>query len=362
MKTKSAYWITPLISIALLSVLLFSVACNVSQNRDMALSGSRDSYVLNVYDKFPKVPLPDDNPLTKPGIELGRKLFYDPILSGDSTQSCSSCHMQRFAFGDESRFSKGMDNINGERNSPTIINCAWQPKYFWDGRAVSLEEQAIGPVENPIEMHASWKNVVAKVQRSEIYPSLFQQAFGTNHVTKKLVAKAIAQFERTLLSMNSKYDRVVRGEDTFTEQELRGLNLFFTERADCFHCHGNILFTDQSFHNNGLDKTPQDTGLEKYTGRKRDIGKFKTPTLRNLAFSAPYMHDGRFQTLEEVIDFYSEGLNNSSTIDPLMKNVKKGGVRLTKKEKADLISFLNTLNDTSFITNPAYSNPFENPL
>ncbi len=314
-------------------------------------------YELDIPDNFPIISIPEDNPLTVEGIDLGRRLFYDPILSGDSTQSCSSCHQQKFAFGDQRKFSEGMDKIEGERNSMPIINSGWTINLFWDGRVTGLEEQALGPVENPIEMHASWENVVEKIKESSFYAGLFTDAFGQKEITKELVAKAISQFERTLISDNSKYDRVLRKEDSFTDEELRGLNLFFTEKADCFHCHGNILFTDELFHNNGLDNTFKDYGLEKQTGYKRDRAKFKTPTLRNLNFTSPYMHDGRFYTLEEVVNFYSEGVQNSETIDPLMKNVHEGGIRLTDDEKSDLIAFLLTLSDSTFITNPEYSNP-----
>lgn len=316
-------------------------------------------YDLNIFEKFPDLPIPEDNPLTVEGVELGRMLFYDPILSGDSTQSCSSCHIQQFAFGDNSRFSIGVDKMMGNRNSMPIINSGWYNKLFWDGRANSLEEQALDPVKNPIEMHGSWEVAIKRINESDIYPEFFDKAFSSKKISKELVVKAIAQFGRTLISDNSKYDKALRGETSFSEAELRGLNLFFTEKADCFHCHGNILFSDASFHNSGLDKFPNDYGLEYRTKYQRDRGKFKTPTLRNLAFTAPYMHDGRFSTLEEVIDFYSEGVKNSPTIDPLMKYVEKGGVQLNEKEKSDLLAFLMTLTDSTFVNNPAYSNPFE---
>ncbi|MDH3651442.1 MAG: cytochrome-c peroxidase [Saprospiraceae bacterium] len=332
--------------------------CNLDLNSGIPAYYNPSPYDLSLSASFPEIPIPADNPLTNEGVTLGRMLFFDPILSRDSTQSCGSCHMQRFAFSDSLKFSLGIQKMKGSRNGMPIFNCAWSENLFWDGRSLGLENQALAPVENPIEMHESWRNAVRKLERSDLYPQLFSAAFGKEGIDKYLVAKALAQFERTLISEDSKYDRALRDEETFTKQELRGLNLFFTEKADCFHCHGNILFTDLTFHNIGLDSVSTDYGLENYSGRRRDRGKFKTPTLRNLLFTAPYMHDGRFSTLEEVVDFYSEGVERSPTIDPLMKNVARGGVHLTVREKKDLIAFLLTLTDSTFIIDPKFSNPF----
>ena len=340
-------------------VFIITSQCTKSREVNTNLKYIPTPYELNIFEKFPELPVPEDNPLTVEGVELGRMLFYDPILSGDSTQSCSSCHIQEFAFSDNRRFSVGVDNKAGNRNSMPIINSGWYNNFFWDGRANSLEEQALDPVKNPIEMHGSWEIAIKRIKASDIYPSLFDKAFNQTRISKELVVKAIAQFGRTLISDNSKYDKVLRKETSFSEAELRGLNLFFTEKADCFHCHGNILFSDAAFHNSGLDEFPNDYGLEHRTKYRRDRGKFKTPTLRNLVFTAPYMHDGRFSTLEEVIDFYSEGVKDSPTIDPLMKYVERGGVQLSEEEKSDLLAFLMTLTDSTFISNPAFSNPFE---
>lgn len=308
--------------------------------------------------------IPNNNPQTVEGIALGRRLFYDPILSADSTQSCSSCHMAFDAFSDNNQFSTGITGAMGTRNSMPIFNAAWNydEKFFWDGRAHSLEDQALGPVVNPIEMNNTWQNAVAALQNHPDYPGLFNDAFGTTTIDSVLVTKAIAQFERTLISANSKFDQYLLGQTALTAQELSGFNIFMDENAgDCFHCHGsaaNPLWTDNDFHNNGLDATFADLGLGAITGNSNDDGKFKTPSLRNLAFSAPYMHDGRFATLDEVIDHYSEGLQNSPTIDPLMKSVAQGGVQLTPQEKADLKAFLLTLSDNDFITNPDFLTPF----
>lgn len=317
-------------------------------------------YDLVIPEGFPDMEIPEDNPMTEEGVALGRMLFYDPILSADNTQSCASCHAQEFGFTDNGRqFSVGIDGIAGTRNSMPIINAGWMPSLFWDGSRVSLEDQAFEPIPNPIEMHQSWPEAVNKLKADPDYPDLFFDAFGTREIDSFLVVKAIAQFERILISSNSKWDRYLRGEVQLTQAESKGFEIFFTEKGDCFHCHTTILFTDQIFHNNGLDATHTDQGLFDVTGNANDIGKFKTPTLRNLDYTGPYMHDGRFETLEEVIDFYSHGVQFSPTIDPLMKQVQQGGIQLTDDEKESLLAFLKTLNDPSFIENPEFSDPFK---
>lgn len=307
--------------------------------------------------------IPADNPQTLEGIALGRKLFYDPILSGDGTQACASCHKPSNAFTDENQFSIGIDGFEGTRNSMPIYNLAWNAdsKLFWDGRATSVELQALEPVTNPIEMHNTWENAVGSLQNSNEYPELFNKAFGTTTITKELTAKAIAQFERTLISANSPFDQYLLGENSLTPQEINGFAIFMDEsRGDCFHCHGNEfnpLWTDNIFHNNGLDAVITDKGLGNITGDPSQDGWFKSPSLRNLAYTAPYMHDGRFATLDEVINHYSEGLVYSETIDPLMKTVSSGGVHLTEADKADLKAFLLSLSDPSFINNPDFQDP-----
>ncbi|TXD70457.1 cytochrome-c peroxidase [Aequorivita lipolytica] len=312
---------------------------------------------------LPPPNIPADNPQTEEGVALGRKLFFDPILSGNGTQACASCHKPSNSFTDDLQFSVGIDGIAGTRNSMPIYNLAWSinNKLFWDGRAQGAEIQALEPVTNPIEMHNTWENAVASLQSHVNYPELFKKAFGTNSITKELTAKALAQFERTLISANSPFDKYVLNEGTITPQELNGFQIFMDEsRGDCFHCHGNEnspLWTDNIFHNNGLDAIITDKGLGNVSGDPNDDGLFKSPSLRNLAFTAPYMHDGRFATLDDVINHYSEGLVYSRTIDPLMKAVSRGGVQLTASEKADLKAFLLSLSDPSFINNPDFQNP-----
>ncbi|WP_243398879.1 cytochrome-c peroxidase [Hanstruepera neustonica] len=306
--------------------------------------------------------IPSDNPQTIEGIALGKKLFFDPILSANNTQACASCHRPQNAFTDIPRFSIGIDGIPGVRNSMPLFNLAWNydELFFWDGREFSLEHQALEPVTNPIEMHNTWEVVVQRLQEHPEYPSMFNSAFGNGSITKEKATKAIAQFERTLISANSKFDRYLLGLAELTPAEENGLNVFMDEnRGDCFHCHGNPnnpLWTDNQFHNNGLDATFDDLGLGEVTGDPADNGKFRSPSLRNLAYTAPYMHDGRFSTLDEVINHYSEGLQDSPTIDPLMKKVDEGGVQLTDQDKADLKAFLLSLSDPSFINNPDFQN------
>lgn len=306
--------------------------------------------------------IPNDNPLTEEGIALGKKLFFERRLSKNNTKSCASCHSPSQAFADITTFSVGVDGQLGTRNSMPLFNLAWNfsDRFAWDGKELGLERQAFEPVRNPIELHGNWTEIANKLQQDAEYPTLFLQAFGTSTIDSTLVTKAIAQFERTLISGNSKFDQYLQGTATLTAQELNGLDIFLREdKGDCFHCHGsqnNPLWTDNDFHNNGLDATFTDLGLGAVTGDPNDNGKFRSPSLRNLAFTAPYMHDGRFATLEEVIDHYSEGIQISPTLDPLIKNAAQGGVQLSPSDKADLIAFLLTLTDNEFVNNPAFQN------
>ena len=334
-------------------------------------AGSEDIYSPIPYSlKIPELfqqklidPLiPSNNLLTEEGVALGKKLFFDRKLSGNNTQACASCHKPQNSFTDNTRFSNGIDGVFGSRNSMPLMNLAWNftDKFAWDGKELGLERQALEPVKNPIEMHSNWRNVAEKLQQDPEYPTLFLRAFGTTTIDSSLVTKAIAQFERILISGNAKFDQYLLGNATLSLEELNGFTVFMDEeKGDCFHCHGsdnNPLWTDNGFHNNGLDSTFDDLGLGAVTGDPNDNGTFRSPSLRNLNFTAPYMHDGRFATLEEVINHYSEGLQFSSTIDPLMKKVSQGGVQLTPQEKLDLKAFLLTLTDPEFINNPDFRN------
>ena len=259
-------------------------------------------------DKLIAPIIPVNNPLTEEGIALGKKLFFDKLLSGNNSQACASCHNPQKAFTDNEQFSDGIDGVLGTRNAMPLFNLAWNfdERFNWDGNEFGLEKQSFEPVSNPIEMHADWIIVAQKLQANSEYPTLFEQAFGTSKIDSVLVTKAIAQFERTIISANSKFDQYLLGNATLSPQEQNGFNVFMDEaKGDCFHCHGsdnNPIWTDNKFHNNGLDATFTDLGLGAVTGDPSDNGKFKSPSIRNLKFTAPYMHDGRFATLEGVIN------------------------------------------------------------
>lgn len=321
-------------------------------------------------DPLPRMDVPIDNPLTLDGIELGRFLFYDPILSGSETMACANCHLPSGGFTDNLAVSTGVDGTAGTRSSMSLMNVGYFSKgLFWDGRVETLEEQALLPVEDPIELHNDWEAVEEKLKKHNDYPTRFRKAFGINNageITKELAVKAIAQFERSLVSANSKYDQVIRGEAFFEEEELNGFELFFDvpnnlPDAECGHCHNAPLFTVNQYFNNGIDSVTsltdfKDKGLGAITNNPFDNGKFRAPSLRNIALTAPYMHDGRFETLEEVMDHYNSGAHFADNIDPL---IKTNGLGLSEQNKKDLISFLHALTDTSFVNNKAFQNPFE---
>ncbi len=333
-------------------------------------------YNLDIPPGFPMMPIPPDNPLTEEGIELGRHLFYDPILSADSTMSCFSCHNQSDGFSDINALSVGIDGIEGKRHAMALINIGYNiGGMFWDGRSNTIEEQALLPVEDPVELHDTWENVECKLSRHADYPAMFRAAFGITDkslITRDLVAKALSQFQRALVSSNSRYDDIVyRNLDFFEDDEQNGHDMFFDlatgflPDAECGHCHNKPMFTInfQNYRNNGLDNPPNinsfpDLGRGEVTGNQFDNGKFKIPTLRNIALTAPYMHDGRFQTLEEVIDHYNAGghgtYNPGVEPDPLILPLG-----LTDIQKQEILAFLHTLTDTTFLNNPAFSNPFE---
>lgn len=324
-------------------------------------------YSPNIPDHFPSLEQPPGNPMTIDGIQLGRKLFFDPILSVDSTISCSSCHGPSASFADELRFSPGVAG-NTSRSTMSLINVGFHHHgFFWDGRAASLEEQALAPVENPVEMGESWDHVVTKLKRHKDYPHDFRKAFGiqsTTEISKELAAKAIAQFERSFISGGeTRYDKFARGEIVLNENETNGFLMFFDldnsiPDAECGHCHNAPLFATDDYFNNGLQESADfegftDKGYGLVTGKASDNGKFKAPTLRNVLFTAPYMHDGRFQTLEEVVEHYNSGGKQSPNKSPLLYPL-----HLTESQKADLIAFIATLTDSSVLVRPEFQNPF----
>jgi len=317
---------------------------------------------------FPKMPESPVNPVTKEGVRLGRYLFYDPVLSIDSSMSCASCHKQQSAFSDSPySLSKGRNGVLMKRNTMALFNLAWYPSFFWDGRASSIEDQVFHPVRAENEMNLQWNIASARLERSAFYKSLFMRAFGNQPVDSILITRAVAQFLRTLISYRSKYDKVLSGDAFFTKDEHDGLMLVNDQtRGDCIHCHitdGNVLATVLTFSNNGLDSVSdpndyKDKGRGPVTGKLTDYGKFIIPSLRNVAFTAPYMHDGRFKTLNDVLEFYSSGVKQGVNIDSKMEYVHQGGVKLSGEEKKKIISFLLTLSDSSFIADPEFGNPF----
>lgn len=327
--------------------------------------------------QFPVPALPGDNPLTVEGVELGRALFHDPLLSINGRQSCASCHQADAAFVDAGKaLSSGAEGQLGTRNAMPLFNLAWKHSFFWDGRARTLREQVLMPIQNPVEMHESLTNVVRKLKETasssfsnEIaqsrtspddcasnYPSLFESAFGSPEITADRVARALEQFLLTIVSCDSKFDRALQGREQFTEEEKRGFELFATEYdprrglygADCFHCHGGPFFTSHGFANNGLDAMPCDPGLGEVTGREFDQGRFAAPSLRNVELTAPYMHDGRFATLEEVMEHYSSGVKRSPSLDPNLAKHPTRGIQLSEADKRALVAFLKALTDEKF--------------
>lgn len=351
-----------LVTVSIVSSILFLTSCEDSDDSgSQYMATPAPLAVPSIFQGQILGPvIPADNPQTVEGIALGKKLFFDTRLSANNTLACASCHRPQDGFSDARQFSVGITGEEGFRNSMPLQNLAFNygEKFNWDGSATTLEIQMFEPVTNPIEMANTWPNVESTLQSSNDYPQLFEAAFGTQTIDSTMVTKAISQFVRTLVSGNSKFDRAQMGLAELTVQEQNGLNVFLDEsRGDCFHCHGlpaNPLWTDNAFHNNGLDSEFDDLGLGNVTGDPRDFGLFRSPSLRNLKFTAPYMHDGRFATLDEVIDHYSEGLVFSETIDPLMKAISEGGVQLTEADKADLKAFLLSLSDDSFVNNPAF--------
>ncbi|HAV60906.1 MAG TPA: cytochrome C peroxidase [Verrucomicrobiales bacterium] len=319
-------------------------------------AGTR-SFDLRVAQRLPRPPLPEDNPLTKEGVELGRRLFFEKRLSRDDSLACAGCHQQPASFTDPGRpISLGVDGRTGTRNSMPLHNLVWADSFFWDGRVKRLREQVLLPIEDPLEMDQSLEQTMAKLRADAEYPGLFQRAFGSAGIDAARLGLALEQFLITLISQDSRFDRAIRGELQFTEQEKRGFELFVTENdparglfgADCFHCHGGSLFTNHRFANNGLDGEFQDTGRFQVTGDDADRGKFKTPSLRNVELTAPYMHDGRFETLEAVVAHYDHGVRPSPTLDPNLAKHLPGGLKLKDADRAALVAFLKTLTDRDF--------------
>ncbi|MBX2817849.1 MAG: hypothetical protein KTR24_17720 [Saprospiraceae bacterium] len=309
---------------------------------------------------------PSDNPLTEEGVLLGRKIFFDKLLSADFTMSCASCHDPQLSFTDGLAVSLGIDGLAGRRSAPSLLNIGFDPHGFhWDGKFATVEDQALAPIEDPIELHNTWSQVEERLRDDEEYPALFRTAFGIENkseISRDLAVKAIAQFERTLVSSgSSKWDRWVRGEYDFTDEEFLGYSLFFDLEdnipdAECGHCHNPPFFAIQEFRNNGLDDVNDpmgfaDGGRGEITGEALDLGKFKVPTLRNVLLTAPYMHDGRFENIDQVLEHYNTG-GAGRYRHPLMRPLNLEPLQLEA-----IKSFLGTLTDEAFLTNPDFQDP-----
>ncbi len=367
---------------SLVSLLLAS-SCRKKETADGDLSQyayAPTPYVIKKPAHFPEMVIPNDNPMTVQGVALGRMLFYDPILSADSTMSCSSCHLPQGNFTDNRPVSAGIDGQVGKRSSMSLLNIGFNRNpFFWDGRAASLEEQALSPVEDPIEMHNTWANALEDLRNHPVYPRMFREAFGMNNkseITKEHAAKAIAQFERIMVSSGtSKYDRFMATRDgnIFDEEELDGYLMFVDEGqsiglpdAECAHCHGGPLATTNNFFNNGLQAAAtlddfKDKGQGAVLNAPQKNGFFRAPSLINIALSAPYFHDGRASSLDEVLDHYNSGGKPSPNKDVLLHvlGLPPNPQGLTQYQRQALIKFLHTMTDTAAINNPELQNPFK---
>lgn len=327
-------------------------------------------HAWSVGTHMPTVALPADNPLTVEGVALGRRLFHDPRLSRDGRVSCASCHDPARAFADPGKaVSTGVAGRSGTRNAMPLFNLAWTPTLFWDGRVKALREQVLQPIEHPDEMAHALPQVVVTLAADAELSRHFQRAMG-GPVSAGRIGLALEQYLLTLVSQDSRFDRAMQGGEPLTPLEKRGFELFLTEHdprlglrgADCFHCHGGALFTNQQFMHNGLRQrlTPPDTGRGQVTGDPADRFKFRTPSLRNVAVTAPYMHDGRFRTLEEVVEHYDRGVERHPNLDPNLAKHPPQGLGLSREDKAALVAFLKTLTDPAFLP-PAASGAGRQP-
>ncbi len=347
---------------------IFVFACKDEDAPSVPVVYDPTPYVLE-YGDFPTPNLPADNPLTNAKVQLGRMLFYDKQLSKGNAQSCADCHLQKDAFSDIRQFSIGVEEMEGKRQAMPVMNLAWHEHgMFWDGRAPLIRDQSLLPIIDPLEMNETYENVIKKLSEDKRITDQFIRAFGDETITTERMSLAMEAFMLTMVSFNSKYDKYLKGEVSLTESEERGRKLFFAEfdpqgiekGGECFHCHGGFNFTNDEFMNNGLDADGEmaDSGRMKVTNNSNDEGKFKVPSLRNIELTPPYMHDGRFETLEEVLDHYNTGVKQSSTVEFILQfNMQPGGLQLSDQDKSDLIAFMKTLTDPDFISNPAFSAP-----
>lgn len=338
--------------LAIICFVFFITACSVDSEIKPILK--KDDVLEIIPQGWPQPSYNfNNNPLTIEGFTLGRTLFYEPILSADNTISCGSCHQQFAAFSHSGHdVSHGIDGLLGTRNAPAIQNINWNSSFMHDGGILNIEVMPLAPITNPVEMNENMPHLISKLSVSAKYKQLFKEAFGDEQINSQRIFKAITQFMGTLYSYNSKYDRVKSGKENFTSTEASGYELF-TQK--CVSCHTEPLFTDHSFRNIGLKVNDlyNDSGRAHITGNPSDKFKFKTPSLRNVEKTGPYMHDGRFTSLNQCLDHYVFGITNSNTLDPLLTN----GIFLTNQNKSDLIAFLKTLTDNQFLTDKRFSDP-----
>ncbi len=357
------------ISYSILGTIVLGMFSCDKNNNSLDVAFYNDSPYTLEHEGFPPPPIPADNPLTIEGVKLGKMLFHDTRLSKNGEQACASCHLQEDAFSDIRQFSMGVEGKEGGRQAMAIFNMAYHRNgFFWDGRAPLLRDQALLPIQDPLEMNETLDNVVSKLEADPEYVDQFFRAFGSEEINSFKMSLAMEQFMNTIISNDAKWDKVLAGEAVFSDSEERGRALFFTEfdpisqtgGAECFHCHGGFNFTNNQFMNNGLDAEAEFTDLGYYdvTSDDRDKAKFKVPSLRNIQFTPPYMHDGRFATLEEVLEHYDHGVQDSPSLDPLMQFNLNPGLQLSDQDKADLIAFMKTLSDETLKSNTEYQNPF----
>lgn len=358
------------INILILVLFIFLNSCSEDSPATNDTVWDKTAYTIEA-NNFPPPNIKIDNILTVETVELGRALFYEQKLSKDNSISCVSCHIQKFAFSDNAKFSKGVGEKLGLRNSMSVTNMAWnRNKFFWDGRAELLRHQSLMPIQDKLEMDETLENVIKKLSTDNYYSKQFYKAFGTSKITDTLISLALEQFMMTIVSNNSKYDKFLANQLSLTESEERGRQLFFTEYnpdfpeksgADCAHCHSSFNFSNDRYFNNGLfeESDVKDVGFQNVTKNPNDRAKFKTVSLRNIALTPPYMHNGQFANLKDVVNHYNNGLKKSNTLDPALEYTRSKGLMLSEDDMNDLINFLKTLTDEDLMTNSKYSNPFK---
>lgn len=335
----------------ILSTVAMLAACSSNNDEQPAMTFVQPEHFPEATYTF------QNNPLTKDGFELGRMLFYDPVFSRDSTVSCSTCHLQAVAFSDPvHKISVGIDERIGTRNAPPIFNLGFKNSFFWDGGVNHIDFIPVNAITNPNELGEDLEHLVEKLKRHFSYPEKFKKAFNKDEITSQQVLFALSQFTVSMVSANSRYDQYALGDKSaLSAQEIRGLQL---AENKCGGCHKPPLFTNDGFANNGIDNTFKDKGRAIITQWENDLGKFRVPSLRNVELTGPYMHDGRFKTLELVLTHYQQNVKDSPSLDPLLKQDEVLGIALTDEEKADIIVFLKALTDKSFTQDKKFSNPF----